>query len=65
MEGGSTTCPFCKGTGRCGKCGAAGTMEFKRRWFLSKRTVTCGACRGSGKCELCEGQGKRPAAQKV
>ncbi len=64
MEGESTACPFCKGTGRCGGCDGKGEREHRKRWFKSKRTDLCGACHGSGKCELCQGQGKRPTRER-
>ena len=57
MEGDRKACPFCKGTGRCGRCDGKGEREHRRRWFRSKRSVVCGVCHGSGKCELCQGTG--------
>ena len=60
MEGDSTACPFCNGTGRCNRCDGRGERADRKRLFRRKQTVVCGACHGSGKCELCQGQGKLP-----
>ena len=49
-------CPFCKGSGNCGKCGGGGVLAIYRRW-VRKRLVPCQACEGSGKCPLCKGKG--------
>ena len=55
------TCPFCKGTGRCGSCDGENKREAPKRRLWSRRVRLCGACHGYGKCNLCQGTGKRAA----
>jgi hypothetical protein len=43
------TCPDCRGTGTCTRCGGSGGGEA--------RESQCPACRGTGDCGRCEGEG--------
>src|SRR5262245_59421938 len=48
----SSTCPFCRGTGLCHRCGGKGSIRT-----LRSKTRPCRECGGSGKCALCGGTG--------
>jgi hypothetical protein len=50
-------CSFCGGSGRCERCGGAGTHTVRKHWPRHDRTPTCAACGGSGECQLCHGKG--------
>jgi len=50
-------CPFCHGSGRCGKCRGVGTQAARPGWFRRPAVVPCTACEGSGTCPLCKGGG--------
>ena len=52
------SCIFCKGSGRCAKCGGTGERVFQTRWPMRKRVELCRACRGSGICGLCRCDGE-------
>ncbi len=51
------TCLFCKGSGRCAKCGGQGTHVVRKGRLGLRRVVSCNACERSGLCGLCEGEG--------
>lgn len=52
-------CAFCKGDGRCAKCGGAGHRTTKRGVFQRRVLVPCVACDGTGVCGLCKGTSAR------
>jgi hypothetical protein len=56
-------CPFCDGSGECGKCGGTGFRELKPSRIGRTRPVKCWACDASGKCPLCHGTGKQQSGQ--
>ncbi len=53
-------CSFCRGTGKCWKCGGTGTRAKRRAWWSRSVEHPCEACGGSGGCRLCRGTGRRP-----
>ena len=44
----TSECPFCRGTGRCGRCDGTGSHVHRTRWLRRLRRVACTACNGSG-----------------
>ena len=53
-------CPFCKGSGECGKCLGQKTRIVESKWLRLRLTVSCYVCHGTGQCQLCQGTGTRP-----
>jgi hypothetical protein len=56
-----TECSRCDGTGKCSKCGGAGTIRglVLRGSTLEPPRFKCTACGGSGTCPICNGTPKR------
>lgn len=60
----ASTCPFCRGTGRCAQCHGRGELG-KSGSLIPRRKTPCHACHASGECHLCHGTGAVPRAAEL
>jgi len=58
--GEATSCGFCHGSGRCGKCSGRGARTEKAGWLKRAHAEPCPACDGTAICPLCKGAGVAP-----
>lgn len=56
-----SSCPFCRGSGRCARCHGRGELG-KIGSLIPRRKSPCRACRTTGVCHLCHGSGTVPRA---